>query len=128
MAWHAKVIVRLVFDIDDPALAGEFSTRSSRGITTGVSNGPTEAINNLIKRTKQIAFGFRNVADYRIRVLPYAGKPNRLGLFELIGTTDHRRIRGLFLWAANCTSSLGSGIVGHFPVGTGAPSGSCIDR
>ncbi len=32
-----------------------------------VSNGPTEALNNLIKRIKRIGFGFRNFANYRIR-------------------------------------------------------------
>jgi transposase len=41
-----------------------------------VSNGPTEALNNLIKRIKRIGFGFRNFENYRIRVLLYAGKPN----------------------------------------------------
>jgi transposase len=40
------------------------------------SNGPTEALNNLIKRIKRIAFGFRNFENYRIRALLYAGKPN----------------------------------------------------
>ena len=41
-----------------------------------VSNGPTEAINNLIKRIKRVGFGFRNFDNYRIRALLYAGKPN----------------------------------------------------
>jgi len=41
-----------------------------------VSNGPTESLNNLIKRIKRIGFGFRNFANYRIRALLYAGKPN----------------------------------------------------
>lgn len=41
-----------------------------------VSNGPTESLNNLIKRIKRIAFGFRNFENYRIRALLYAGKPN----------------------------------------------------
>ena len=41
-----------------------------------VSNGPTEAINNLIKRIKRIGFGFRNFENYRIRALLYAGKTN----------------------------------------------------
>jgi transposase len=41
-----------------------------------VSNGPTESLNNLIKRIKRIGFGFRNFENYRIRVLLYAGKPN----------------------------------------------------
>jgi transposase len=41
-----------------------------------VSNGPTESINNLIKRIKRVGFGFRNFENYRIRALLYAGKPN----------------------------------------------------
>jgi transposase len=41
-----------------------------------VSNGPTEAANNLIKRVKRAAFGFTSFRNYRIRALPYAGKPN----------------------------------------------------
>lgn len=41
-----------------------------------VSNGPTEALNNLIKRIKRTAYGFRNFENYRIRALLYAGKPN----------------------------------------------------
>ena len=41
-----------------------------------ISNGPTEAFNNLIKRIKRIGFGFRNFDNYRIRALLYAGKPN----------------------------------------------------
>ena len=41
-----------------------------------MSNGPTEAINNLIKRVKRVAFGFRRFDHYRTRALLYAGKPN----------------------------------------------------
>ncbi len=41
-----------------------------------VSNGPTEAVNNLIKRVKRIAFGFRNFTNYRTRSLLYAGRPD----------------------------------------------------
>lgn len=41
-----------------------------------MSNGPTEALNNLIKRIKRIGFGFRNFENYRIRALLYAGKPS----------------------------------------------------
>jgi transposase len=41
-----------------------------------ISNGPTESLNNLIKRIKRIGFGFRNFENYRIRALLYAGKPN----------------------------------------------------
>ena len=38
-----------------------------------VSNGPTEAANNLIKRVKRAAFGFTSFRNYRIRSLLYAG-------------------------------------------------------
>ena len=41
-----------------------------------MSNGPTEALNNLIKWIKRIGLGFRNFDNYRIRALLYAGKPN----------------------------------------------------
>ena len=41
-----------------------------------VTNGPTEAVNNLIKRVKRVAFGFKNFRNYRVRSLLYAGKPN----------------------------------------------------
>ena len=40
-----------------------------------VTNGPTEAINNLVKRVKRAAFGFRRFAHYRIRALLYAADP-----------------------------------------------------
>ena len=39
-------------------------------------NGPTEALNNLIKRAKRAAFAFTSFQNYRIRSLLYAGKPN----------------------------------------------------
>jgi hypothetical protein len=39
-----------------------------------VSNGPTEALNNLIKRVKRAAFGFTSFRNYRVRALLYAGK------------------------------------------------------
>ncbi len=41
-----------------------------------VSNGPTEAANNLIKVVKRIAFGFTSFRNYQIRTLRYAGRPN----------------------------------------------------
>ena len=37
------------------------------------TNGPTEAISNLRQR---VAFGLRRFAHYRIRALPYAGRPS----------------------------------------------------
>lgn len=102
-AWHAKEVVRSIYDITDPGLAEEFVCDlaidlqdrdrpvevRSLGRTLArwfdeivnwhkafVSNGPTEAVNNLIKRIKRIGFGFRSFAHYRIRVLLYAGRPN----------------------------------------------------
>ncbi len=102
-AWHAKEVVRSIYDHHDPVLALEFVTRLGadlqdescppevrqlgRTITkwkahiaawhqAHVSNGPTEAANNLIKRVKRVAFGLTRFRNYRIRVLIYAGKPN----------------------------------------------------
>jgi hypothetical protein len=54
-----------------------------------VSNGPTEATNNLIKRIKRVGFGFRRFAHYRLRVPLYAGRPN----WQLINTIDPAQIR-----------------------------------
>ena len=51
-----------------------------------ITNGPTESINNLIKRIKRIGFGFRNFENYRIRVLLYAGKPNWRVLGSIVVT------------------------------------------
>ena len=42
-------------------------------ITAGVSNGPTEAVNLLIKRITRVGFGFRNLANYRLRLLLHCG-------------------------------------------------------
>ena len=41
-----------------------------------VTNGSMESMNNLIKRVKRVAFGFRSFRNYRIRALLSAGKPN----------------------------------------------------
>ena len=51
-----------------------------------VSNGPTEATNNLIKVVKRIAFGFTSFRNYRIRTLLYAGHPN----WDLLATITPR--------------------------------------
>jgi transposase len=103
MCWHAKETVRALYTIVDPAAADAFlgeliddmadrsmpvEVRSLAGTlrrwrtqivawhTARVSNGPTEAVNNLIKRVKRVAFGIRTFRHYRIRVLLYAGHPN----------------------------------------------------
>jgi transposase len=41
--------------------------------TTKVSNGPTEAINLLIKKIKRVGHGFRNFDNYRLRLLLHCG-------------------------------------------------------
>ena len=40
---------------------------------TRLSNAPTEAINLLIKKVKRLAHGFRNFANYRLRLLLHCG-------------------------------------------------------
>jgi transposase len=41
--------------------------------TGGCSNGPTEAINLLVKKVKRVGHGFRNFANYRLRLLLHCG-------------------------------------------------------
>jgi transposase len=41
--------------------------------TMGCSNGPTEAVNLLIKKVKRVGRGFRNFANYRLRLLLHCG-------------------------------------------------------
>jgi len=51
-----------------------------------VSNGPTDGINNLLKRVKRVAFGFTNFENLRIRALLYAGRPNLRVLDSMVVT------------------------------------------
>ncbi len=44
--------------------------------TTGASNGPTEALNLLIKKVKRAGHGFRSFRNYRLRILLHAGGVN----------------------------------------------------
>jgi transposase len=41
--------------------------------TKGCSNGPTEAVNLLIKKVKRVGHGFRNFDNYRLRLLLHCG-------------------------------------------------------
>lgn len=41
--------------------------------TTGLSNGPTEAMNLLIEKIRRIGHGFRNLENYRLRLLLRCG-------------------------------------------------------
>ena len=103
LAWHAKETLRGLYDIDCAQLAGAYLGELAENLTdtdcppelrrlgrtlsrwhtaiinwhrARVTNGPTEAVNNLVKRVKRAAFGFRRFAHYRIRALLYAGRPN----------------------------------------------------
>jgi transposase len=41
--------------------------------TMGCSNGPTEAVNLLVKKVKRVGHGFRNFDNYRLRLLLHCG-------------------------------------------------------
>jgi transposase len=113
MAWHAKEVVRSIYDIPDASVARQFVTELAEDLqdescpeemhTLGrtmarwldqivawheskITNGPTEGANNLIKRIKRIGFGFRKFEHYRVRVLLYAGRPN----WDLLATVRPR--------------------------------------
>jgi transposase len=102
-AWHAKEVVRSLYEHQDPELALGFVERLGKDLQdescpievrslgrtllrwkrqiaawhrAHLSNGPTEAANNLIKRIKRVAFGLTNFRNHRVRVLLYAGRPN----------------------------------------------------
>ncbi len=40
---------------------------------TGASNGPTEAVNLVVKKVLRVAHGFRSFENYRLRVLLHCG-------------------------------------------------------
>jgi len=102
MAWHAKETLRGLYDqpahdaasylddltadlleVDMPAELRQLGRTLRRWRSeilawhrAQVTNGPTEAMNNLIKAIKRVGFGFRRFRNYRLRVLLYAGQPN----------------------------------------------------
>lgn len=103
MAWHAKEVVRQLYEHTDPDLAVEWVDRLGQDLQdescppeinqlgrtltrwrdqiaawhqAQVTNAATEGMNNLIKRVKRVAFGFTRFRNYRIRVLLHAGRPN----------------------------------------------------
>ncbi|HLG68172.1 MAG TPA: ISL3 family transposase [Acidimicrobiales bacterium] len=111
--WEAKEAVREIYTHVDAELALEWIDELSRDLQdpdypiearslgrtlrrwrkqiaawhrAHVTNGPTEAVNNLIKRVKRAAFGFTSFRNYRIRSLLYAGKPN----WDLLATLTPR--------------------------------------
>ncbi len=102
LAWSAKETLRGVYDLDvdtaeswlgefiadttDPSMPPEVRRlgRTVRRWRAQIlawhhcrfTNGPTESMNNLAKRVKRVAFGFRSFANFRVRALLYAGRPN----------------------------------------------------
>ncbi|HLN04844.1 MAG TPA: transposase, partial [Acidimicrobiales bacterium] len=98
-AWLAKEYARDIYLTDDPAEAAVLLDRLIAGCAsdevpeiqslgrtlkhwreeilahhaTGASNGPTEAMNLLVKKIKRCGHGFRSFANYRLRVLLYCG-------------------------------------------------------
>ena len=99
------------------ALVAECGRCESRECRSGVdepaaSNGPVEAANLLIKQVKRAGRGFRNVANYRLRILLAGGLMatlNRSRGFELVPAQPRRapyvRRRRLGLWpAVNCSA------------------------
>ena len=60
-------------------IRGEAQPTSPSATTTGSPNSRLDKHRsiNLVKRVKRAAFGFTNFANYRIRALLYADKPNR---------------------------------------------------
>jgi transposase len=111
--WDAKEAVRELYTHGDPDLALQWVDQLGRDLQdhdypiearslgrtllrwrkeiaawhqAHVTNGPTEAVNNLIKRVKRAAFGFTSFRNYRIRSLLYAGKPN----WDLLATVTPR--------------------------------------
>jgi transposase len=99
-AWQGKELLRVVYTAGDLAAARAALDRFYRwsdGVrvaelsrlartvraweaeilafhaTDGCSNGPTEAMNLLIKKVKRVGHGFRNFANYRLRLLLHCG-------------------------------------------------------
>lgn len=102
-AWQAKEAVRELYCLADPTTASDLIDALSQDMQyennpvevrslgrtlsrwkaeiiawheSHVTNATAEGINNLIKRVKRVAFGFRSFNNYRIRSLLYAGHPN----------------------------------------------------
>jgi transposase len=99
-AWQGKELLRALYAADDLADARAALERFYRWVdgvgvpelsrlartvgaweaeilafhsTQGCSNGPTEAVNLLIKKVKRVGHGFRNFTNYRLRLLLHCG-------------------------------------------------------
>jgi transposase len=109
--WHAKEAVRELYSHADAALALSWVTRLGEDLqdedcppearslgrtlirwrseiaawhSARVTNGPTEGMNNLVKRVKRAAFGMTSFRNYRVRALLYAGRPDWSALASVV--------------------------------------------
>jgi transposase len=99
VAWQGKELLRAVYAASDwptprPRWSASTAGRTASGggavaarahrqgleaeilafhSTKGCSNGPTEAVNLLLKKFKRVGHGFRNFANYRLRLLLHCG-------------------------------------------------------
>ncbi|MBW3615136.1 MAG: transposase, partial [Actinobacteria bacterium] len=113
-AWTAKELLRAVYAADDVlaarrALVAFYEwcaevqvpevTRLAKTVsawehevlayhTTGLSNGPTEAVNLLIEKVRRIGHGFRNFDNYRLRLLLRCGVTWHTRTCLLLGSHD----------------------------------------
>jgi transposase len=100
LAWHCAQRLRAIYHADDlaagrrqaerllndlptcpiPEIARLGRTLNARRTeflayfdTDRVSNGPTEAVNLLVEKTRRVGHGYRNFDNYRLRLLLYCG-------------------------------------------------------
>lgn len=112
-AWHAKELVRQLYSHTDHATGLEWVTALARDLQdetcppeinqlgrtlhkwrhqiaawhhAHTTNAGTEGANGLIKRIKRVGFGFTNFANYRLRSVLYAGRPD----WDLLATITPR--------------------------------------
>ena len=92
----SQFIDELIGDMDDPSWPPEVCSlgRTLKRWRDHIiawhrahfTNARSEAANNLIKKTKRTAFGFRSFRNFRVRSLLYAGKPD----WDLLATITPR--------------------------------------
>jgi Transposase len=77
VAWQGKELQRAVYRAAGPAAARTVRAWQAEILalhaTNGCSNGPTEAVNLLMKKVKRVGHGFRNFTNYRLRLLLHCG-------------------------------------------------------
>ena len=70
-AWAAEVDVSEVDRLSRTLRTWEEETLNYH--RTGATNGPTEAVNLIIEKTRRLGHGFRNWHNYRLRLLLHCG-------------------------------------------------------